>query len=147
MDDNLKSDEYLNAVRDVERRIQMAEQQSGAQLPIVEQPAGVPSTYGDHVKLMFDLQVLAYQTDLTRVTTFMLAREFSGLTYPQIGIPDAHHPLSHHGQDPEKLAKLAKINQYHFSLLTHLIERLHTTSRRRRFFAGSHDVDVWRRYV
>jgi hypothetical protein len=126
-DDYRKLDEYLGAVRDVERRIQMAEEQSNQRLPVVEQPAGIPGTYEEHVKLMFDLQVLAYQTDLTRVTTFMMGREFSGLTYPQIGIPDAHHPLSHHGGDPEKLAKLAKINQYHFSLLTYFFKRLHDT--------------------
>src|SRR6185436_5586694 len=118
--DHAKLDEYLEAVRDVERRIQMAETQSNRQLPVMTHPAGIPATYEEHVNLMFDLQVLAYQADLTRVTTFMMGKEFSGMTYPQIGILDAHHPLSHHGQDPEKLAKLAKINEYHALLFANL---------------------------
>jgi hypothetical protein len=125
--DHAKLDEYLDAVRDVERRIQMAEEQSNRELPVVDQPAGIPSSYEEHVKLMFDLVSLAYQTDLTRVVTFMLGREFSGLTYPQIGISDAHHPLSHHGGDPVKLAKMAKINQYHFTLLAQWLEKLDGT--------------------
>ena len=91
----------------------MAEEQSDQELPLVDQPAGIPADFDEHVKLMFDLQVLAYQSDLTRVITFMLGRELSGMTYPQIGVPDAHHPISHHQQEPEKIAKVAKINAYH----------------------------------
>ena len=89
----------------------------GAERPascrVVDHPAGIPASYDEHVKLMCDLQVLAYQADLTRVITFMLGREFSGVTYPQIGVPDAHHPITHHQQEPEKIAKVAKINAYH----------------------------------
>jgi len=125
--DHAKLDEYLEAVRDVERRIQMAETQSNRQLPVMTHPAGIPATYEEHVNLMFDLQVLAYQADLTRVTTFMMGKEFSGMTYPQIGILDAHHPLSHHGQDPEKLAKLAKINEYHALLFANLLRKFRDT--------------------
>jgi hypothetical protein len=101
--DRLKLVEYLDAIRDVERRIQKAEEQAGKELPQVDHPAGIPSTYDDHVKLMCDLQVLAYQADMTRVVTFMLGREFSGVTYPQIGVPDAHHPITHHQQEAEKI--------------------------------------------
>ena len=82
---------------------------------------------GEHAKLMFDLMALAYETDLTRVTTFMLGREITGRTYAEIGVPDAHHPISHHQKDPEKLVKLTKINQYHAQLFADFIERLRTT--------------------
>ena len=119
--------EYLDAIRDVERRIQKAEEQSDQELPVVDHPAGIPATYDEHVKLMFDLQVLAYQTDLTRVVTFMLGREFSGVTYPQIGVPDAHHPITHHQQEAEKIAKVAKINDYHVTLFAYLLEKLRAT--------------------
>src|SRR5882672_4996686 len=98
--DRVKLVEYLDAIRDVERRIARAEEQSGRELPVVDHPAGVPDSFDDHVALMCDLQVLAYQADLTRVVTFMLGREFSGVTFPQIGVPDAHHPLTHHQQEP-----------------------------------------------
>jgi len=125
--DRSKLSEYLEAVRDVERRIEMAETQGSHQLPVIDRPAGIPSSYDEHVNLMFDLQVLAYQTDLTRVTTFMMGKEFSGMTYSQIGIYDAHHPLSHHGGDPEKLQKLAKINRYHTQLFARLLEKFRAT--------------------
>ncbi len=123
----LKLIEYLDAIRDVERRIQKAEEQSDKELPVVEHPAGIPSTYDEHVRLMCDLQVLAYQTDLTRVVTFMLGREFSGVTYPQIGVPDAHHPITHHQQEAEKIAKVAKINHYHVTQFAYLLEKLQST--------------------
>ena len=97
------------------------------ELPVVAQPAGIPGTMGEHAKLMFDLMALAYETDLTRVTTFMLGREITGRTYAEIGVPDAHHPISHHQKDPEKLAKLTKINQYHAQLFAEFLERLRTT--------------------
>ena len=125
--DRAKLGQYLDAVRDIERRIQMAEAQSDRELPVVDQPSGIPSTFGEHVKLMFDLQALAWETDLTRVTTFMLGREITGRTYAEIGVPDAHHPISHHQRDPAKLAKLTKINQYHVQLFAHFLERLAAT--------------------
>lgn len=125
--DRTKLSQYLDAVRDVERRIQMAEAQSDRELPVVDQPAGIPSTVGEHAKLMFDLLALAYETDLTRVITFMMGREITGRTYAEIGIPDAHHPISHHQKDPEKLVKLAKINQYHVQLFSEFLERLRAT--------------------
>jgi hypothetical protein len=111
----------------VERRIQKAEEQSARQLPRVDQPAGVPATFEDHAKLMFDLQLLAYQSDLTRVITFMIGRELSSRTYPQIGVPEAHHPISHHLNDPAKLASLAKINAHHVSQFAYYLERLRAT--------------------
>ena len=125
--DRLKLVEYLDAIRDVERRIQKAEQQSDKELPVVEQPLGIPSDYDAHVKLMCDLQVLAYQTDLTRIVTFMLGREFSGVTYPQIGVPDAHHPITHHQQEVEKIAKVVKINHYHVTQFAYLLEKMRST--------------------
>jgi hypothetical protein len=125
--DRTKLSQYLEAVRDIERRIQKAEEQSGLELPELGQPAGIPASYEDHVKLMMDLQVLAYQTDLTRVSTFMMGREFSGVTYPQIGVPDAHHPISHHAGEAEKIAKMAKVNRYHASLFAYMVEKLKAT--------------------
>ena len=96
-------------------------------LPLVEQPGGIPADYEEYCALMCDLQVLAYQCDLTRVVTFMLGREYSGRTYPQIGIAEAHHPLSHHQDDPEKKALLARLNTYHASLFGSYLEKLHRT--------------------
>jgi hypothetical protein len=126
--DRTRLGQYLDSVREVERRIQKAEQQSeGNALPDLERPATVPAVWEDHVKLMFDLQVLALQTDMTRVITFQLARETSTRTYPNIGVPEPHHPVSHHTNDPEKLAKLAKINAHHVSLFAYLVERLRAT--------------------
>ena len=125
--DRAKLGQYLDAVRDVERRIRMAESQSERELPVVDQPAGIPATFGEHAKLMFDLLALAWETDLTRVATFMLGREITGRTYAEIGVPDAHHPISHHQRDPAKLAKLTKINQYHVQLFAQFLERLRST--------------------
>jgi len=126
--DRGKLGEYLEAVRDIERRIQKAEQQSAQQLPVVEQPAGIPATYKEHAELMFDLQVLAYQTDLTRIITFMMARELSGRSYPEIGVADAHHPLSHHENQPERIGLMSKINTYHTTLFAGYVEKLRSTS-------------------
>ena len=126
--DRSRLDEYLAAVRDVERRIQKAEEQSAMDLPLVARPGGVPTSYEDYCALMFDLQVLAYQCDLTRVVTFMLGREYSGRTYPQIGVTEAHHPLSHHQNDPAKIALIAKLNTYHASLFASYLERLRSTA-------------------
>ena len=125
--DRARLDEYLDAVRDVERRIQKAEEQSAQQLPVVDQPPGIPTSYEEHARLMFDLQVLAYQSDLTRVSTFMLARELSGRTYPEIGVADAHHPTSHHKDERELIAKIAKINVYHTTLFSHFVDKLRKT--------------------
>jgi hypothetical protein len=125
--DRVKLVEYLDSIRDVERRIQKAEEQSSRELPIIDHPAGIPATYDEHVRLMCDLQVLAYQADLTRVVTLMLGREFSGVTYPQIGVPDAHHPVTHHQQEPEKIAKVAKINAYHVTQFAYLLDRMRST--------------------
>jgi len=111
-------------VRDVERRIQMAEAQSGRELPEVTQPSGIPDTYEEHAKLMFDMQVLAYQTDLTRVITFMLGRELSGRTYAEIGVPDSHHPTSHHRDDPVLYEKVTKINEFHTGLFAYYLDKL-----------------------
>ncbi len=125
--DRARLDQYLDAVRDVERRIQMAEEQSGRDLPEVTQPSGVPDTYEEHAKLMFDLQVLAYQTDLTRVITFMMGRELSGRTYAEIGVPDSHHPTSHHRDDPVLYEKIIKINEFHTGLFAWYLDKLDAT--------------------
>lgn len=126
--DRVRVDEYVSTVREVERRIQLAESQaSESPLPDLTRPTSVPESWEDHVKLMYDLQVLALQADLTRVITFQMAREASTRTYPQIGVPEPHHPISHHVNDPEKLAKLAKINAYHVSLFAYMVDRLKST--------------------
>jgi hypothetical protein len=125
--DRVKLAEYLDSIRDIERRIQKAEEQRDQELPIVAHPAGIPGDYDDHAKLMCDLMVLAYQCDLTRVATFMMGREFSGMTYPFIGVPDAHHPISHHQNEPDKVAKVAKINQYHVGVFAYLLDKLRST--------------------
>ena len=122
--DQARLDEYVEAVRDIERRITMAEEQSARELPVVDQPVGVPSDYAEHAKLMMDLLALAYQTDLTRISTFMLAREVSGRAYPEIGVPDSHHPLSHHQDEPAKLNRLHLINEYHFQQFAYLVAKL-----------------------
>ncbi|MEE2778073.1 MAG: DUF1552 domain-containing protein [Acidobacteriota bacterium] len=123
--DRVKVSEYLDSVREVERRIQRAESATqGEELPDLDRPVGVPAAYAEHAKLMFDLQALALQADVTRVITFQLARESSNRTYPEVGVPDPHHPISHHGNDPEKVAKLAKINQFHVSLFSYFVDKL-----------------------
>ena len=128
MGDAAKLTEYLEAIRDAERRIELAEEQSDRELPLVERPSAVPPTFEEHARLMFDLLALAFQTDMTRVATFMLGREVSGRAYPEIGVPDSHHPVSHHQYDPEKLAKLSKINTFHVSQFAYLVEKLSTIS-------------------
>lgn len=120
--------QYLDTVREVERRIQKAEADSKDNpLPDLERPVGVPAAYADHARLMFDLQVLALQSDVTRIITFQLARETSNRSYPEIGVPDPHHPLSHHGNDPAKIARMAKINQFHVSLFAEFLNKLKAT--------------------
>jgi len=119
---------YLESVRDVERRIEQAEVASGeSPLPDLDRPSGVPAAYADHARLMFDLQMLALQGDITRVVTFQLARETSNRSYPEIGIAEAHHLLTHHGNDPAKIAKVAKINQFHVSLFADFLKKLDAT--------------------
>ncbi len=128
LDDRTKVDQYLESVREVERRIQIAEASvSESSLPDMERPVGVPAAYADHVRLMFDLQVLALQADITRVITFQLAREGSTRSYHEIGVAEPHHPLTHHGNNPEMVAKVAKINEYHVSLFAYLLEKLKAT--------------------
>jgi len=126
--DRSRVDQYLETVREVERRIQKAEADTAnTSLRDLDRPVGVPAAYADHARLMFDLQVLALQGDVTRVITFQLARETSNRTYPEIGVPDPHHPLSHHGNDPEKIARMAKINQFHVSLFAEFLVKLKAT--------------------
>jgi len=126
--DTIRVDEYLDAIRDVERRIQQAEQRhSQGDLPDLDVPSGVPDTFEAHIALMFDLQFLAYQADLTRVATFLIGRELSNRTYPAIEITEAHHALSHHQSKAEKLEKLTKINTYHIQHLTYFLDKLRST--------------------
>jgi uncharacterized protein DUF1552 len=122
--DRAKFEEYLQSVRDVERRVQKAEEQNARELPVVDQPMGIPTDYAEHAKLMMDLLALAYQTDMTRVCTFMLAREVSGRAYPEIGVSDSHHPLSHHQNEQAKLDRLHRINEYHFRHFAYLVDKL-----------------------
>ena len=122
--DKARTEEYTDSVRDIERRIQMAEQQNSRELPVVEQPIGIPADYMEHAHLMMDMLALAYQTDLTRVSTFMLAKEVSGRSYPEIGVADSHHPVSHHQDEPAKLERLHKINEYHFRQFAYLVDKL-----------------------
>jgi len=120
--------DYLDAVREVERRIQAVETlgvDSG--LPVLERPRGVPDNFGDHVKLMYDLQWLAFQADMTRVVTFMLGRELNFRTYPEIGITEGHHGLSHHQDRPEQLEKLSKLNTYQTDLFKWYLDKLDST--------------------
>jgi hypothetical protein len=125
--DNRKLTDYLESLRDVERRIQKAEEQTGVKGPDVDQPAGVPDGFEPHVRLLYDLQLLAYQSDLTRVITFMYGREQTGRPYPQIGIPEPHHPLTHHQNDASKMEKCTAIQLYHVALFAAYLEKLRAT--------------------
>ena len=125
--DRKKLDEYLTSVRDIERRIQKAEEGGAVALPDYARPSGIPDKFADHAQMMIDLMVLAAQADLTRVNTLMLAREVSGRSYPEIDVPDAHHPMSHHGNDPEKIAKLTKINTLHMEQVAYYLKRMGET--------------------
>jgi len=126
-EDRAKMDEYLEAVRNVERRIQLAESTTRDTPRDIERPVGVPADYAEHARLMFDLQLLAFRGDITRVSTFQLARETSNRTYPETGVTDPHHPLSHHGNDPKKIEKMSRINRYHVSLFAEFLENLRNT--------------------
>jgi len=126
--DRTRVAEYLDAMREIERRIQVAERQSGEsviQLP--DRPVGAPDSYDEHAKLMFDLAALAFQADITRVFTLLLGREQSNRPYPWVGVPEAHHAISHHQNDPVKFAQAAKINTYHIELLARFASRLKAT--------------------
>jgi hypothetical protein len=126
--DRDRVNQYLESVRDVEQRIQKAEAAAKENpAPDIDRPLGVPASYADHVRLMFDLQLLALQANITRVVTFQLARETSNRTYPEIGVSDPHHLLTHHGNDPEKIAKVAKINRFHVSLFAEYLQKLKAT--------------------
>ena len=126
--DRTKVDEYFQSIREVERRIQRAEASVDENpLPDLDRPVGVPAAYADHARLMFDLQLLAFQGDITRIVAFQLAREASTRTYPEIGVPEPHHPISHHGNNPDKLDKLAKINQFHVSLFAEFLRKMADT--------------------
>ncbi len=125
--DNRRVTDYLTSLRDVERRIQKTEEQSAKEVPDVARPAGIPESFDDHARLLYDLQLLAYQSDITRVSTFMYGREQSPRPYPQIGVPEPHHPVTHHQNDPQKMAKCAKIQQYHLKLFADYLEKLRNT--------------------
>jgi len=125
--DQRKVNEYTENVREIERRIQLSEKRSGSLEGLPDSPVGIPESYDEHAKLLFDLQALAYQTDLTRVSTFMMARELSSRSYPWIGVPDPHHNTSHHQNDPVKIEKLVKIQSYHMSLLGYFLNKLKNT--------------------
>ena len=128
LSDRAAVEEYLNAVREIERRIQRVEQNSATTpLPTADQPAGVPDAYDEHVEMLFDMLALAYQADVTRVSCFQMAREVSGRTYPNIGVPEAHHSVSHHQLNPHNIEQYTKINTHHVSLFSKLIERMQNT--------------------
>ncbi len=124
--DRTKISEFLDAIRDVEGRIQRAEDKASEPLPKMERPIGIPP-YEDHVKLMFDLLLLAFQTDMTRVSTFMLAREYSELVYSNLGITEPHHPLTHHRGIPERIEQVRKIDVYHTKLFAYFLDKMRNT--------------------
>jgi hypothetical protein len=126
--DKQKIDEYLTAVREIEQRLQRAEQRgTEAALPAMARPSAIPDSYSEYARMMIDLQVLAYQADQTRVITFMLGREGSPHSYPETGVADGHHPLSHHTNDPDKMARLTKINTYHWEQIAYWFKRMSET--------------------
>jgi hypothetical protein len=125
--DRRKLDEYLSSIREIEQRIERAEKDLTGLTPGIDKPTGIPVLYADYVNLMFDLQVLAYQTDSTRVTTMMMGREGSMRTYPEIGVPDPHHPLTHHRNNAEWIEKVAQINVMHSTLFASFLEKMKNT--------------------
>lgn len=124
--DQAKLSEYFDSIRSIERRLQMAEKDT-QELPVVDRPMGIPSDFAEHATLMMDLLALAYQTDMTRVSTFMAGKEVSNRAFPEIGIADSHHPLSHHQDEPTKLERLGKLNEYHFRQFAYLVKKLAET--------------------
>lgn len=125
--DSRKLEEYLDSVREIERRIQSAEARGAQNIALPERPTSIPDSYEEHTRLMFDLQVLAYQADTTRIFSMIMSRELSGLSYPNIGVPDGHHSISHHRDDPELIAKKSKIDTYHVQLFAEFVEKLAAT--------------------
>jgi hypothetical protein len=125
--DRRKLDEYLSSIRDIERRIEKAEQDPTGLTPAIDKPSGIPVLYTDYVKLMFDLYLVAFQTDQTRVVTMMMGREGSMRTYPEIGVPDPHHPLTHHRGNAEWIERVTQINTLHMQLFAGFVEKLKTT--------------------
>jgi len=122
--DRGKLNEYLQSVREIEQRIQNVEAQGMQSIDLPQRPTDVPAGFEDHIKLMFDLQILGFQADVTRVFTMMVCRELSARTYPQIGVPEQHHPTSHHRNDPELISKKAKIDTYHVQLLAYFLQKM-----------------------
>jgi Protein of unknown function (DUF1552) len=125
--DRSKLTEYLESVREIEQRIQSVEARGIQSIELPERPTDVPATFDEHIKLMYDLQALGFQADITRVFTMIVCRELSARTYPQIGVPDQHHPVSHHRNDPELIVKKTKIDTYHIQLLTYFLQKLQAT--------------------
>ena len=126
--DRVRIDQYLESARAIEREIERAEQAVASNTtPDLDRPVGVPAKFADHAKLMFDLQILAFQADITRVVTFQLTREQSNRSYLEVGIPEPHHPTSHHGNNPDKLLAIAKINTFHMSLFSDFLQRMKDT--------------------
>ena len=125
--DRARLGDYLDNVREIERRIEQSEKRNGAEITSVALPAGVPDAFEEHLALMYDLLVLAYQSDVTRVFTFMSDRELSQRTYPQIGVSEQHHTVSHHGNDPANIAKVVRINTYHVELFAKFLDKLKST--------------------
>ena len=122
--DRMKLDQYSDAVRAVERQIDVVEGQSSKELPNMQKPIGTPQTFSDYAKLMLDLQVLAFQADITRVSTFMLGHEMGGRAYPELGFGDQHHSLTHHQGDTSKIAKVLQINLFHATLYRYFLEKM-----------------------
>ena len=125
--DRRKMDQYLEAVRDLERRMQLAQKQDSHELPQVAGPVGIPQVFSEYYKLMADLMVLAWQTDMTRVCTFQIGHEMSGRAYPEVGFGDAHHSVTHHQGDPEKIEKTTQINIFHTKMLAYYLDRMRAT--------------------
>ena len=126
--DQVRLDQYLESIRQVEKEIERGEKSvADNKTPDLDRPVGVPPVFADHARLMYQLQILAFQADITRVVSFQFTREHNDRTYPEIGVPDPHHPTSHHGNDPEKVAKIAKINTFHVSLFSDFLQRMKAT--------------------
>ena len=126
--DKNRVDQYLETIREIERQIQRTEASDTEEfVSDIESPIGVPAEFGDHARLLYDLQILALQADITRVISFQFTRELNNRTYPQIGVPEPHHPTSHHGNDPVKVEKIAKIGQYHMTFFAEFLEKLKMT--------------------
>lgn len=123
-----KIEQYVEAIRDVERRIQLAEAQPDRELPQLDGVLGIPDKFSDHFKLMVDLQVIALQSDLTRVCTFQIGHEMSNRAYPEISIGDAHHAVTHHAGDPEKIAKTIQVNIFHTTMFAYYLDKLQSTA-------------------